>query len=380
MQAGDVPLRRAMMSLVAVFGCAAFAISTYGDTTTSYVITCAVGYVALMVWAHGLSRRASDAIIDDDGLTIEAGPHDNASFVWSEIDAASSRIARPANERNDHLWVTMRDGREVPIAKGSGEKELASLAVLAQIIEASPAWRSHVSPPDRARGTPSRARTSILTCSSCGAHLRPIEELEACDHCGADVAVPDELLTRIRQTRAATALHARVGTLVGRLLTLPGARYTNRLLLVSSLVMLVCVPVSIFSYEAHRSAAIVSGGIAAVAYLFGRMHVVDRFALRVVLVAFAATAPLTQGEPEKCRRCDGPLPDGGQGVVCTCVYCETDNVLGIDLGIQRDLSEAHLDLTSSLGFRARDRAVSLIGMAVAAITTAVMVAFGARFG
>lgn len=367
LQAGDVPLRRGGIALVVIFGSAAASIAAWGDTTTAYLVVCAVGYIAVLIWALGLSRRASDAAIDADGITVEGGPYDGRSFLWDEIDCGASRIGRADLDPREHLWVAMRDGREFPIAAATGDKGVESLHVLRDVIAASPAWRSGVAVADR-RGSPERARTAILTCDACGAQLRPVDDGRPCPYCAAAVTVPAELRARIAETRRALTLRSETDALVERLLALPSARRTNVLVLAASLWMLVAVPFAVFSFDSEPNRAAVAAGLCVLAFLFLYARIIDRFALRVVLVAFAATAPLRAGDPERCRRCDGPLPDETRAI-CRCVYCGADNVLGIDLGIQRDLGQAHDELEPALEFRERHRRVlkALLGATVLAV-------------
>jgi hypothetical protein len=64
-----------------------------------------------------------------------------------------------------------------------------------------------------------------------------------------------------------------------------------------------------------------------------RVQVADRRAARYLTLHAAARRPERAGDAYGCRNCGAPLmpQSASAGVVSRCVYCEADNVLGLDL-------------------------------------------------
>jgi TPR repeat protein len=89
--------------------------------------------------------------------------------------------------------------------------------------------------------------------------------------------------------------------------------------------------------------------------------------VRLVALDFGAIPPSAAGQPYLCRRCLAPLDPKSEQALVSCVYCQSDNVLGIDL--RRDAKVAREEtksLSSALQRRASERrrwrGVSLVGL------------------
>ena len=52
---------------------------------------------SLLFHMLALRARASDVVLDGDGLRVEGGPSDGASFRWGELDLAGCRIETSHN-------------------------------------------------------------------------------------------------------------------------------------------------------------------------------------------------------------------------------------------------------------------------------------------
>jgi hypothetical protein len=59
--------------------------------------------------------------------------------------------------------------------------------------------------------------------------------------------------------------------------------------------------------------------------------VVFRRAVGLVFATFHARPPEREGDPHTCRHCGAPLARAAESPLATCVYCRSDNVIGIDL-------------------------------------------------
>jgi hypothetical protein len=76
------------------------------------------------------------------------------------------------------------------------------------------------------------------------------------------------------------------------------------------------------------------------AFFLARARLADRGALQMLTLGFGALAPRREGEPSRCRRCQGPLPEQGLGGVAQCRYCGSDNIVGLDLRPSVDQARA----------------------------------------
>ena len=86
--------------------------------------------------------------------------------------------------------------------------------------------------------------------------------------------------------------------------------------------------------------------------------IADRLALRELVLGFAARPPAAEGHPYGCRRCGGPLPVAGDKVVIGCIFCQAENVVGLDaLGHDRGAGAADSSMfAAALRARASQRA------------------------
>ncbi len=88
------------------------------------------------------------------------------------------------------------------------------------------------------------------------------------------------------------------------------------------------------------------------------MYVADRIAVRHLALHASARRPLSAGDPYGCRNCGAPLEPKGpaEGIVVRCVYCDADNVLGLDLRPQaRDAEPERRAIERALERRGDER-------------------------
>src|SRR5262249_39717661 len=112
--------------------------------------------------------------------------------------------------------------------------------------------------------------------------------------------------------------------------------------------------------------------LAALCFTYGlswllRAQIAGRAALRVVATRFAAIPPEAPGEPPLCRTCGGPLPAAREQIVSICVYCRSENVLGVNLlpAARREEGQAldlRAELERRLALRRRYRLLSLASL------------------
>ncbi len=90
----------------------------------------------------------------------------------------------------------------------------------------------------------------------------------------------------------------------------------------------------------------------------------------MLTLGFGALAPTRDGEPSRCRRCQGPLPHAGIGGVAPCAYCGAENIVGLDLRPSLDpaRTEQH-GFDTALTTRAKEKRLwaVLTGVALATL-------------
>lgn len=359
-----------------------------------FVVIIAPGLTLLsFAWKHARrarDARPSDLVIDGHGFTVIGGPLEKRRVAWTEV--ASVTLETPAKPDKDGSEIDDSDLKQlcVYVERNSKDERLLlaaadraieqrSLEELAQTLRAD-----RGAPGETVKRTPNeRDAVELLTCAHCGAVVAPSSEIAVrCTHCHQFVTIPDKMRDRLRD---AEAVEARPDAIVAKLLDQPDARRVGRLLAGAAAFMLTAWPVALFLLARnYRERALTLGNTAfvflfVVACIVGffaliRGQLVDRQALRLVTLDFAAHAPTAPGEPFLCRSCMAPLPDHGERVLVGCLYCRSENVLGIDL--RREASAARGEtrsLEEALSRRATERrrwrgvtavALAIIGLAV----------------
>jgi hypothetical protein len=325
--------------------------------------------------------RPSDVVITPAGLQMEGGRHRGEPIPWQEIDAAGCHIEEHEATRPTLAWILVTGlmlmlaiiTRSMPklnmskvtvwhlhlahrrhgvsiAAEAESELERESLEALLESIRAMCAPKPTTPPPHA---------PNVLACRGCGA---PAPAADAptieCRYCGTAIAIPDDLRTRIRAASQIEASQAKTQRHVAQLLNQPGATPTNMLFLLGALPMAIAWPlVCVVAFYQWRQDAI---GLATTLPLFVfplaviagtfvllRFRLVNRQALRLLTLGFAARDPVRPGDPYTCRRCGGALPAqaNANALVAQCLFCNAENVLGIDL---RGQEGAHVEEATSL--------------------------------
>ena len=94
--------------------------------------------------------------------------------------------------------------------------------------------------------------------------------------------------------------------------------------------------------------------------------------------AFAASPPLTSGEPPNCRQCGAPLSVRPDDIVVRCIYCETESIVRLDKSemetLRTRVASAQLSLAQAMnaltkhsklaGLQTRGRTYIIAGLVV----------------
>lgn len=358
---------------------------------------------------HAWRARASDLLLDVDGLAIEGGVHDGLRLRWSELDVDRSRAETQTEVRLTlgkivadvfflvfgllladklelapeervplrRLFVVTRDGRERVLAEAVHPAEQASIDALLGTLAARLRPRSTASPvtaPD------------VLACARCGAPLTPVDaEQIGCGFCGAPNPMPPDLRARLRAVVEATRSNQGVARALAELLRQPGARAASAALALaaaSSLsvwgaVVAVLLLAGLHDVGAFDTAALLAAGLAltSVAFVWARAGLAKRRALHLITAAYGARPPRDAGAAWTCRQCGAALP-ASEHLAAGCAHCGADNVLGVDLRPEAALGRAQLAsladvLAAARGERARFLRLAVAGVAVAVVAASI---------
>lgn len=299
------------------------------------------------------TQRPSDLLLTADGFELRGGPHSGERVAWSELSKVTLEAGKKSQQKEDDdsdlkQLCVYRGSKRFELAAAADSGEQRSLVELARTLEAGrgalPDYQKRTAEKDDA--------TALLVCPSCAAAVPPADEATVvCTFCQAVVPVGDEVRKRLRDARDVAQRPDRD---VARLLDQPGAGRLSALLGLGAVFMLSAWPTALvlatYNYnKGHFTAASVGWlGLSVVACVFGvfgiiRAALVDRTALRLVALDFGAI-PQGAGKPYLCRRCLAPMDPKSEQVLVSCVYCGSDNVLGIDL--RRDARVARAEAKS----------------------------------
>ncbi len=327
---------------------------------------------------HGaLKNRASDVLLHAEGLVVDGGRLHGTSMAWQELTHPFARVEETeatrlvmwkmvlftlwlvvvigsrGNVRLNmsplqkvrvwRLWV-VRGQRPQMVAQTDRPIEADSMHAAAASIEAVVNGRRYV---EEAPRMPAH----ITTCRQCGAPAIPDDApAVACAYCKAWIELPPHVRGQAAASKAMQANRGVQQRMIQKLLQQPRAGNSNAWLLVFTLLMFGAWPIG-WGLIAWR---VLDDGVQAIdalflllplaavvgAFFLARARLADRGALQMLTLGFGALAPRRDGEPSRCRRCQGPLPDAGLGGVAQCRYCAADNIIGLDLRPSVDRARA----------------------------------------
>ncbi len=324
-----------------------------------------------------LKNRASDVLLHPEGLVVDGGRLHGTRIGWNELhppfaeveEAESTRlvmwkmlvftlwlvvvVAARGDIRGSmspvqrvpvwRLWV-FRGGRRDVIAQTDRPIEADSMHAAAASIDAVVSGRKYVEEAPR-------VLQQITVCPQCGAPAVPDDAPHvACTFCRAWVPLPPQVRGQAAASKAMQSSRSLQKDMIQKLVQQPQAGRANAWLAVFTLLMFGAWPLG-WGLVASRALAdgfqVGDAGVlllpfAAVlgAFFLARARLADRGALQMLTLGFGALAPRRDGEPARCRRCQGPLPDAGLGGVAQCRYCAADNIVGLDLRPSVDQARA----------------------------------------
>jgi hypothetical protein len=329
----------------------------------------AIGVVGgmLILYAIGHARgairtRASDVLLLPDGLLVDGGRLHAEKMPWAEFTAPYAEIEDTTVKRitlgsmlvvalmiltrssswsgatsNVRVWRlhVYRKGEKRMIAETDRPIERDSMQAAASSVCAVVSGQRYVA---EAPAVPAK----ILSCQSCGAPAVPDDAaFVKCAYCNVQVALPDDIRGQAAAVKNAAQNRSATAGIIAKLRDQPRAAHANKWLAILAALMfgawpigwgLVAFRVLADGFQATDLFCLLLPFAAVLAGFFlARARLADRGALQLLTLGFGALAPRKEGEPSRCRRCQGPLPAAGLGGVSQCRYCSAENIVGLDL-------------------------------------------------
>ena len=351
------------------------------------------GQVTFSVRRKFLELRASDVEIGAGELRFVDGPWDGHVIPWSDVESCTvttdtSRYVQTtvnnrvvSTEYLQKLWLHRRGdgGAKLLLAESLGRAEKQSFEELRQSILGACESRAGQVVAVESDAQPV-SPVAVLQCESCGHAVSPGDAVESvCPSCGALVLFDAETRDRIR---AASALSERIEKLEGvvaRLLAQPSARAVNRpLRLLDTLVLLLpAVAAVVYFVPAPFGGLFPALWLLAVGLLAAAAvgclavtKIVQRQALRDLTMGMGARNASRPGEPPCCRQCGGTLLIRPDRVVAVCLFCQAENLLGLDLRPAAAAAQSRLyRLESIVSREAGKRQLTKIAVAFFSVLT-----------
>lgn len=322
--------------------------------------------------------RASDLIFGDREIEVVSGPahgtkipRDQAYLRMQYVSDTDAIIAAGALVYEN-----------LTLAEADDPDELRSLEAIVDL--AAPI--AHAESIDSTGWRFTNADESAwIACSTCGAPMAPSSDAETdCRACGARQCMPDSVRTSVDAERELANARVRSDHAVQGLLAQPRPWRVNLALAICAIPVVVTWPVlGAFFDEFYQCRGVFQWtdgipvffgglGISSGGLMFVRAQIEGRIAHRVLVTAFRACRPHRADAPWTCGHCGGPLPEvGNERVVVRCVYCRTDQILGVDLPGRVDPAQSQVrDLEHELAFRTGRRLRFLVLGALAVVVAA----------
>lgn len=347
-----------------------------------WIVALGIVLVEITLFVRGINHvrvavrtRPADVVLDDTGLHVEGGRLHARSIRWIDCKAVRE------DERTADDWgitlaravVELRDGTDVIIAEAADTSERESLHALVESVHA----RLH---PDELAPLPPEDHPDLLRCPSCAAPAAPTDaDHTTCAYCDASVPIPAPLRERLRATNDVLAASKVSAPLLAKLLDQPSARRATLLAILAGIPIAAMWMLAVFFgfvlYRHHGFRAINAFllGTSAIVTIVGcyylvRFWLVNRMALRVITLEFGAFPPAKPGAPYTCRSCSAPLPAARADLLARCAFCNSDNVLGIDLRPRAEgARKQRATLEAAFARRAKDRRTYALRAAIALV-------------
>jgi hypothetical protein len=360
---------RAAASLFPGFALVGVAISLLGHMSDFRVVLAilAIG-VLLVLYAVGHMRsavrtRASDVLLFSDGLAVDGGRLHGEKIPWAELTAPYAEMEDTTAKRITMGSIVMvvlailtrsssmtsgvtsavqvwrlhvhRKGERRMIAETDRPIERDSMTAAASSVAAVVSGQRYVA---EAPTVPAK----ILSCNSCGAPAVPDDvPFVTCSFCNMRVELPADIRGQAAAAKTMSQSRSTTAGIIAKLREQPKAAHTNMWLAILAALMFGAWPIGwgLIAFRVLADgfqgsdlfclllpfAAVVAG------FFLARARLADRGALQLLTLGFGALSPRKEGEPSRCRRCQGPLPSAGLGGVAQCRYCASENIVGLDL-------------------------------------------------
>jgi hypothetical protein len=352
----------------ALIGAAISLVAHLGGGDIRVVLAIAAVGVLLVLYSIGHMRsavrtRASDVLLFPDGLAVDGGRLHGEKIPWNELtapyaemeDTTAKRItmgsilmvvlaimtrsSRMASGFTSSVQVWRlhihRKGERRMIAETDRPIERDSMSAAASSVGAVVSGQRYVA---EAPTIPAK----ILSCSSCGAPAVPDDAaFVTCAFCNMRVPLPDDIRGQAAAAKTMSQSRGTTAGIIAKLREQPRAAHTNVWLGVLAALMfgawpigwgLIAFRVLADGFQASDLFCLLLPFAAVVAGFFlARARLADRGALQLLTLGFGALSPKKEGDPSRCRRCQGPLPSAGLGGVAQCRYCAAENIVGLDL-------------------------------------------------
>jgi hypothetical protein len=358
---------------------------------------------AVMHLMSAIKTRASDLLLFPEGLQVDGGRLHGQRIGWKELHPPYAEIEDTTVKRLT-LWriflflLSLMNKRSrvivspvVPVRVWrlhvfqGGERKMIAETDRPIESDSMNAAKSSVCAVVEGQRYVEQAPTvpaQILSCASCGGPAVPDDAPSVtCAYCHQQVPMPQQLRQQAAGSKAMAQSRTTTTQMIAKLRDQPRAAHTNFWLLIFSAFMFGAWPIG-WGVIAVRvlgdgfqpqdafflllPLAAVLGG-----FFMARGRLADRGALQLLTLGFGALAPRKDGEPSRCRRCQGPLPTAGIGGVTHCAYCSAENIVGMDLRPSLDpaRTEQH-NFDDALKKRAKEKLLWTVLSVVAAVTLA----------
>jgi hypothetical protein len=299
------------------------------------------GFVAIGISTlrRAYRARASDAILDERGVRIEGGPHHGKHFTYAML--TPQHLALEKYSEGKAKFATRLVVYEDPRQRAPGSTELA-LSIDPTETQSLEALMKTLGAVSFSAGPAAHSSSGVLCCAGCGAPLVPVDQpVATCQFCGRATSMPEKLREQIRASALLVQKRPRLEKLVRKLMRQPGAASVNRLAAglfgITLLTPVLAVSAAAYQFltaDSYRYVTIL--GLIEFPFfaalgssLLLRARIVDRVALGRLTLDFSAKR--SDRNEIVCRSCGGPLPVVADAAAVRCIYCASDNVLGVDL-------------------------------------------------
>ncbi len=271
-------------------------------------------------------------------VTVEYEKRITIRYIIQRSLSRSTEDVEKSDIEIAKLILPMKSGDHVILGQAERPIERESLQAVCETIQASDT-DTQVPPPRLSQ----QYQAQIIHCPQCQAVVRPANaDTVSCTHCGQGVAMPDELRRKLRDVSQIARGRSSLETLILSLIRQPSAVRTNVYVFLCAALMFMAWPAAmalltlVDHYDFISPQTMSACFVSPLAFILGlffilRGHTARRGALRLLTLHYGARPPSSEGEPHTCRSCGAPLHEEADQILIRCAYCESDNILALDL-------------------------------------------------